>query len=52
MLAEHHRAQPRDGKGRHRYQPEDFGINPDELRERMRFYTQALDTSGAGRAPS
>lgn len=52
MLAEHHRAQPRDGKGRHRYQPEEFGINPDELRERMRFYTQALDTSGAGRAPS
>jgi hypothetical protein len=52
MLAEHHRAQPRDGKGRHRYQPEDFGINPDELRERMRFYTQALDTSRAGRAPS
>lgn len=42
MLAEHHRAQPRDGKGRHRYRPEEFGLNPDELRERMSFYTRAL----------
>lgn len=49
MLDEHHRAQPRDGKGKHRYLPEEFGINPDELRERMRFYTQALDTFDAGR---
>ncbi|MGV0739203.1 sulfotransferase [Mycobacterium syngnathidarum] len=42
MLAEHHRTQPRDGKGKHRYRPEEFGIVPDELRERMRFYTQTL----------
>ncbi|MFV8054588.1 sulfotransferase family protein [Mycobacterium sp. 48b] len=52
MLSEHHRAQPRDGKGRHRYRPEEFGINPDELRERMSFYTQALDTSDGGCARS
>ncbi|MEN4400576.1 sulfotransferase family protein [Mycolicibacterium senegalense] len=42
MLAEHHRAQPRDGKGKHRYQPEEFGIVPGEVRERMRFYTETL----------
>lgn len=52
MLAEHHRAQPRDGKGRHRYEPEEFGLDQDELRERMRFYTQVLDPSDAGRAHS
>lgn len=42
MLAEHHRAQPRDGKGTHRYRPEEFGIDPEELRERMTFYTRTL----------
>ncbi|OBB22846.1 hypothetical protein A5792_04675 [Mycolicibacterium peregrinum] len=46
MLAEHHRAQPHGGKGAHRYLPEEFGINPAELRERMHFYTQTLDPSG------
>lgn len=45
MLAEHHRAQPRHGKGTHRYLPEEFGINPTELRERMHFYTQLFDPS-------
>ncbi|MEV0669181.1 sulfotransferase [Mycobacterium sp. NPDC050441] len=49
MLAEHHRAQPRDGKGAHRYLPEEFGINPAELRDRMRFYTQKLDPSDTDR---
>ncbi|ODR16069.1 sulfotransferase family protein [Mycolicibacterium porcinum] len=52
MLAEHHRAQPRDGKGRHRYQAEEFGLDADALRERMRFYTQAFAPSDAGRAHS
>lgn len=42
MLAEHHRAQPRGGKGKHRYEPAEFGIDPAELRERMRFYTERL----------
>ncbi len=37
MLAEHHRTQPRDGKGKHRYRPEEFGINPPELRERLAY---------------
>lgn len=50
MLSEHHRAQPRDGKGRHRYRPEEFGIDPDELRERMSFYTDALGPHEAGSA--
>ncbi|MED5811297.1 sulfotransferase [Mycolicibacterium sp. 050232] len=40
MLSEHHRAQPRDGKGRHRYRPEEFGINPGELRERLAHLAQ------------
>ncbi|MGV0811030.1 sulfotransferase [Mycolicibacterium boenickei] len=47
MLAAHHRAQPRDGKGKHRYRPEEFGLDPGELRERMRFYTDSLDTDRA-----
>ncbi|MFW0787881.1 sulfotransferase [Gordonia sp. CPCC 206044] len=38
MIAEHHAAQPRGGKGRHRYGPEQFGIVEGELRERMAFY--------------
>ncbi|UPW08764.1 sulfotransferase [Gordonia terrae] len=42
LLAEHEAAQPRHGKGRHRYTPEEFGIDPDALRERMAFYTDAL----------
>ncbi|MBP3082637.1 sulfotransferase family protein [Mycolicibacterium fortuitum] len=52
MLAEQHRAQPRHGKGRHSYQPEQFGIDPDELRERMGFYTRALAGSETGCAQS
>ncbi len=42
MLAEHNAEQPRHGKGKHRYTPEEFGIDPDALRERMRFYTDAV----------
>lgn len=42
MLAEHNAEQPRHGKGRHRYSPEEFGIEPDALRERMAFYTDAV----------
>ncbi|MYR08170.1 sulfotransferase [Gordonia sp. SID5947] len=38
MIDAHHAAQPRSGKGRHRYEPEQFGIVPGELRERMAFY--------------
>ncbi|MFE0750973.1 sulfotransferase [Gordonia sp. NPDC058843] len=44
LLAEHDAAQPRHGKGRHRYTPEEFGIDPDALRERMAFYTDAVST--------
>ncbi|MCR5978367.1 sulfotransferase [Gordonia jinghuaiqii] len=42
MLAEHNAAQPHHGKGRHRYTPEEFGIDASELRERMTFYTDAV----------
>ncbi|MEO9329707.1 sulfotransferase [Gordonia aurantiaca] len=42
MLARHNAEQPRHGKGRHRYTPEEFGIDPDALRERMAFYTDAV----------
>ncbi|WP_166908215.1 sulfotransferase [Mycobacterium sp. DL440] len=49
MLAEQRRAQPRHGKGTHRYLPEEFGINPAELRDRMRFYTQLFESSGTHR---
>ncbi|WP_175616320.1 hypothetical protein [Mycobacterium sp. GA-1841] len=45
MLAEQHRSQPRDGRGKHRYQPEEFGIDSGQLRERMSFYTRALADS-------
>lgn len=41
-LAEHNAEQPRHGKGRHRYSPEEFGIEPDALRERMAFYTDTV----------
>ncbi|WP_068271577.1 sulfotransferase family protein [Aldersonia kunmingensis] len=42
MIAQHHSAQPRDGKGKHRYGADQFGIDPDGLRERMRFYTDTV----------
>lgn len=42
MIAEHQSAQPRHGKGQHRYVAADFGIDPQALRERMRFYTDAV----------
>lgn len=42
MLAAHNAEQPRHGKGKHRYTPEEFGIDPDALRERMAFYTDAV----------
>ncbi|CRZ16806.1 sulfotransferase family protein [Mycolicibacterium neworleansense] len=44
MLAAHHRAQPRHGKGKHHYRPEQFGIDPAELRERMSFCTERFKT--------
>jgi hypothetical protein len=33
-------ARPRHAKGAHRYHPEDFGLDPDALRERMATYEQ------------
>lgn len=42
MIAAHHSTQPRHGKGQHRYEAADFGIEPRALRERMRFYTDAV----------
>lgn len=38
MIAAHHAAQPRGANGRHHYAPEEFGIRPAELRERLQFY--------------
>jgi hypothetical protein len=35
FVADYHRAHPRDAHGQHRYTPADFGIDPDELRERF-----------------
>lgn len=45
MIADHHAAAPRHGKGRHRYDVAEFGIEPESLRERMRFYTDAVAES-------
>ncbi|GAC54586.1 sulfotransferase [Gordonia amicalis] len=42
MLIAHNAEQPRHGKGRHRYGPEEFGIDPGALRERMAFYTDVV----------
>ncbi|OBJ68015.1 sulfotransferase [Mycobacterium sp. 1274756.6] len=47
MIEHHHRTQPRHGKGTHHYQPEDFGIDADTVRERMAFYTERfLESDG------
>jgi hypothetical protein len=35
FVGDYHRAHPTDTHNQHRYAPEDFGINPDELRERF-----------------
>lgn len=45
MITAHHSAQPRHGKGQHRYIAADFGIDPQALRERMRFYTDTVSLS-------
>ncbi|WP_408066286.1 sulfotransferase family protein [[Mycobacterium] nativiensis] len=45
MINNHHRTQPRNAKGTHRYRPEAFGIDADTLRERMTFYTQRIPSS-------
>ncbi|AYE94825.1 sulfotransferase [Mycobacterium paragordonae] len=45
MLREHHRHQPREGKGKHTYNAAQFGIDAGELRERMRFYVDAFSVS-------
>ncbi|BBX03975.1 sulfotransferase family protein [Mycolicibacterium moriokaense] len=37
FIADYHAAHPRDAHGTHRYQPEDFGIDVGELRERFAF---------------
>lgn len=42
MLIAHNAEQPRHGKGVHRYGPEEFGIDPGALRERMAFYTDVV----------
>jgi hypothetical protein len=42
ILAEHNAQQPHNGHGKHRYTPEEFGIDPHALRERMAFYTDAV----------
>jgi hypothetical protein len=40
---------PQDKFGRHRYQPEDFGIETGPLRERFSFYTDRFDMAEACR---
>ncbi|MGV0607392.1 sulfotransferase family protein [Mycolicibacterium sp. XJ1904] len=37
LVDEYNRANPRDAKGQHRYAPEEFGLVPDEVRERFAF---------------
>ena len=37
FLADYDRAHPRDGHGQHRYSPEEFGLVPEEIRERFAF---------------
>lgn len=37
FIADYHTAHPRDAHGTHRYQPEDFGLDAAELRERFAF---------------
>lgn len=37
FVEDYHRAHPRDAKGTHRYTPEEFGLVPDEIRERFSF---------------
>lgn len=46
MIEQHRRAQPRNGKGHHRYSAEQFGIDADVVRERMRFYTETFLPTG------
>jgi hypothetical protein len=37
FVAAYHQENPGDTHGRHRYEPADFGIDPDELRDRFAF---------------
>ena len=37
FVAAYHAAHPRDAHGAHRYSPADFGIDPDDVRERFAF---------------
>lgn len=39
MMERHRTDQPRHGRGKHSYRPEEFGIDPPVLRERFAFYT-------------
>lgn len=41
---------PREKNGDHRYDPADFGIDIDRLRERFRFYSDRFGVSADGRA--
>lgn len=43
LIEQHHRAQPRNSKGTHRYRPEDFGVDAAAVRERMAFYTRQFN---------
>lgn len=45
MLQHYHDSHPRQDRGAHRYRPEEFGINPSALRERMAFYTSVLNSA-------
>ncbi|BBY55778.1 sulfotransferase [Mycobacterium koreense] len=46
LLEAQRRDAPRHAHGTHRYRPQDFGIDPAALRDRMAFYTDRLPAGG------
>lgn len=45
LIESYHRASPRHEHGRHRYTPEDFGLDPGGLRERFAFLDGAVPST-------
>ncbi|KUI43124.1 hypothetical protein AU197_24150 [Mycobacterium sp. IS-1590] len=43
FIGEYNRVHPHDAKGRHRYTPDEFGLVPDEIRERFAFWATFSD---------
>lgn len=42
LVDDYHRSQPRNAHGSHRYSPEEFGLDPDAVRERTAFHQPEL----------